>query len=189
MDTTPEILLQFARLGDAYVRKALKLNSPRIGLLNVGSEPGKGDKRTSEAYALLEASGLNFVGNIEARAMLDGTCDVLVADGFSGNIALKSLEGTAKTLMVGIKGALRSSIKSKLGALLVKGALREMLSTYDYKAYGGAPLLGTCKPIYKAHGNSTAQTFKLAILEALAYAEAGVEADITEPMKKEQRNG
>lgn len=189
MDTTPEILFQFGVMGAAYMSEVLGRDNPRVGLINVGAEPGKGDKRTQQTYELLKDSDLNFVGNIEARGLLDGNCDVLVADGFSGNVALKTLEGTAKTLFLEIKKGIYSSTKTKIGGALLKGVFKGVASTYDYKAYGGAPLLGTRKPLYKAHGNSGAQTFALAISELLHYASSRVEEKIASRVEGDQKNG
>ena len=182
MDTDPHTLYQFALLGQAYLEASGLKDRPRVGLLNVGSEEGKGDKRSLETYRLLKESTLNFVGNIEAREILDGACDILVTDGFAGNVALKTLEGAVMTMLSGLKGALGSSLKTKLGGLLIKSALKDFLKDYNYKDRGGAPLLGISKPVYKAHGNSTAHSFKSAILEALDYAESGVEAKIIQMM-------
>lgn len=185
MDTTPKIQLQFAHLGSAFVASKGKTDRPRVGLLNVGAEPTKGDKRAQETYELLSSSSLNFVGNIEARELLDGKCDVLVADGFAGNVALKALEGTAKTLFDEIKKGVYSSFLTKLGGALLKPVFRNLKETYNYKAHGGAPLLGVKKPLFKAHGDSDADTFRLAILEALDYAGQGVEERIEESLKRE----
>lgn len=175
MDTSPEILYQFAVLGAAYSEADLGVERPRVGLLNVGSEEGKGDKRAIETYKLLKDSSLNFVGNVEARDILNGVCDVLVTDGFAGNIALKTLEGAASSLLGALKKSIYSSTKSKIGGWLIKDAMKEALKDYSLDNRGGAPLLGIKKPVYKAHGNSNAEVFKIAIMEALAYAESHVE--------------
>lgn len=180
MDTTPEMLLQFAQITALYAERALGRANPQIGLLNVGTEAEKGDKRTQETYRRLEESGLHFIGNVEARDILTAPIDVLIADGFAGNVALKSLEGAARTLTQILKGALLQSFKTKLGAVLIKDALKEAMEPFDYRGHGGAPLLGARKPLYKAHGNSSAETFALAILEALDFAESGVIQRITE---------
>lgn len=178
MDTSPEVLVQFAVLGHAYCKAALKIDNPRLALLNVGTEEGKGDKRSIETYELLKNSSLNFIGNVEAREILTGSCDVLVTDGFAGNIALKTLEGAVKVMLSGIKTAIYSSSKTKIAGFLLKDALKDLLKDYNFKERGGAPLLGVRKPVYKAHGNSSAEVFKVAILEALDYAESKVEDQI-----------
>lgn len=185
MDTTPEILCQFAILGNAYAKYTLHRDNPRIGLLNVGLEEGKGDRRTSTTYQLLKEMPVNFIGNVEARSILEAHCDVIVADGYSGNIALKSIEGTAKTVLSALKKGILSGIKTKIGGLLLKSVFKDVLKDYNYKAYGGAPLLGIKKPLYKAHGNSSAETFALAINEALDFAESGMLQKISENAERE----
>lgn len=175
MDTTPEILLQFAVLGSAYSEADLGITRPRVGLLNVGTEEGKGDKRAVDTYKLLQDSSLNFIGNVEGRDILNGVCDVLVTDGFAGNVALKTLEGAASSLLGALKKSIYSSTKSKIGGWLLKDAMKEALKGYSLDNRGGAPLLGIRRPVYKAHGNSNAEVFKIGILEALAYAESHVE--------------
>ena len=185
MDTTPEILCQFAILGNAYAKYTLHRDNPRIGLLNVGLEEGKGDRRTSTTYQLLKEMPVNFIGNVEARSILEAHCDVIVADGYSGNIALKSIEGTAKTVLSALKKGILSGIKTKIGGLLLKSVFKDVLKDYNYKAYGGAPLLGIKKPLYKAHGNSSAETFALAINEALDFAESGMLQKVSENAERE----
>ncbi|MDD7433585.1 MAG: phosphate acyltransferase PlsX [Peptoniphilaceae bacterium] len=188
MDTTPQILHQFALAASAYAREVMHIDSPRIGLLNVGTEEEKGDLRSTEAYQLLKNSDLNFVGNVEARELLIPPCDVVISDGFAGNVAIKTMEGTASVLMHVLKKALKSGPLTMLGALLVKKALKQALKDYDYHQYGGAPMLGTRKPIYKAHGNSTAQTFALAISEALNYAESGASQRIFDALASSENH-
>lgn len=184
MDTTPLMLLQFATISAIYARKALGKEHPRIGLLNVGAEAEKGDKRAVEAYRLLQESPLNFVGNIEARDVLFADYDVLVADGFAGNVALKSMEGTAQFVLKTLKNVLYENWKTKMGGLLIKSSLKKAFASMDYRAHGGAPLLGARKPIYKAHGNSNAETFALAIQEALDFAESGVIEEVETSLKE-----
>jgi glycerol-3-phosphate acyltransferase PlsX len=148
--------------------------------LNIGAEDHKGDEMHQEAYKLLKDSSLNFVGNIEGRELLDGDVDVVVTDGFSGNIALKSMEGTALTVMKIVKNGLLSSTLSKIGALLAKGSLKSSLSEFDYKSVGGALMMGFTKAIVKAHGGSDAKAFRSAM--ELAYTM--VENDVVEKMKE-----
>lgn len=179
MDTTPVMLLQFAEISAAYAKRALGKQTVKVGLLNVGQESEKGDKRATETYHLLEESDLTFVGNIEARDILTADCDVLVTDGFSGNVALKTMEGTAKYALQTLREVLYANVKTKLGGLLIKKELKQAFGALDYRAHGGAPLLGARKPIYKAHGNSTSATFALAIEEALDFAESGVIEEVT----------
>ena len=137
-----------------------------------------------EAYRLLQESPLNFVGNIEARDVLFADYDVLVADGFAGNVALKSMEGTAQFVLKTLKNVLYENWKTKMGGLLIKSSLKKAFASMDYRAHGGAPLLGARKPIYKAHGNSNAETFALAIQEALDFAESGVIEEVETSLKE-----
>ena len=154
MDCTPELLAQFAVMGSVYAQNVLGLEAPRVGLLNVGTEDYKGNALTKETFELLKNAPLNFTGNIEARDLLNGIADVVVADGFSGNIALKTLEGVAGYITSNLKTELMKSTRTKLGALLSKPALAGLKSKMDYKSTGAAPLLGIQKPIFKAHGSS-----------------------------------
>lgn len=165
MDTSAQILYQFAQMASIYSERFLKISNPRLGLLNVGVEAGKGNKLSKETYNLLQASKLNFIGNIEAREVLNNACDILITDGFAGNVLLKSVEGTASTLIREIKSSIMSSFKTKIGGVLIKPAMKEVLAKYNSKEYGGAALLGVKVPIYKAHGNSDAGNFRNAILE------------------------
>ncbi|MDY6085570.1 MAG: phosphate acyltransferase PlsX [Peptoniphilaceae bacterium] len=174
MDTSPEVLLQFGELLSNYAEAALKKVNPRVGLLNIGAESEKGDKRAVKTHELLRESSLNFVGNVEARDILTAPVDVIITDGFAGNIALKTLEGTARYFRSIVKQVLTTSARTKLGALLIQSELKNALQPLDYRAHGGAPLLGARKALYKAHGNSNAETFALAIHEALDFAESGV---------------
>lgn len=172
MDSDSLLLFHFAQAASLYASQVLKKDRPKVALLNVGTEAEKGDKRSQETYTLLAASDLNFIGNVEARDIFTQDMDVLVTDGFAGNVALKSLEGTAGFILKTMKEVFLTNTKTKLGALLVKKDLKEALGKLDYRSHGGAPLLGPRKPLYKAHGNSTAETFALAIQEALAFAQS-----------------
>lgn len=174
MDTTPELIRQFAIMGSAYAEVALSKASPRVGLLNVGSEPGKGDKRSKEAYSLLEQAPIHFVGNIESRELLENNADVLVTDGFAGNIALKTLEGTLSTFLDLLKEGLMSSTRSKLGALLIKPALKSVMKRFSTKDIGAAPLLGVQKSVFKMHGNSDSEKVCAGIKNLIDYIEGGV---------------
>lgn len=164
-EVSPEVLFQFGIIGSAYMKALKGIENPRVGLLNIGSEEGKGSQNVKKAYDLFKDSHLNFVGNIEARDALFDTCDVLVCDGFTGNIFLKTIEGTGKLFFSLLKESFMKSVKTKLGALLVKNDLNKSLSKYNYKEYGGAPFLGVNTLIYKAHGNSDSENFEKAILE------------------------
>ena len=181
-DCRPEMLLQFALMGSAYMEKVQGIQKPRVGLLNIGAEPSKGDTLRHETYALLKEAGeagrIHFIGNVEANTALLGGADVIVADGYSGNILLKGVEGCAKLMMGELKKALRSSTKSKLGALLVKDSLRDMKKLLDPSEIGGTPFLGISKPVLKAHGSSDAHAICNAVQRAIEYAQSGIIADV-----------
>ena len=194
-DCTPEYLLQFAYLGNFYAQRLMGVEKPRVGLLNIGSEPSKGDTLRHETYALLEEAGregrLNFIGNIEANTALLGGADVIVADGYSGNILLKTVEGAAKLLLGEMKKAFLSSTKSKLGALLVKDSLGDVKKLLDPSEVGGTPFLGISKPVLKAHGSSDARAIRNAVFRAVEYAQSGIIADVEAhiDVMKVEKNG
>ena len=173
-ECVPEQLVQFAFMGSLYAERVLGFNKPRVALLNNGAEEHKGTPMHQEAHQLLrKAEGLNFVGNVEGSGVLTGEVDVVVSDGFSGNILLKSIEGTAKFVMKMMKEVMTSSLKNKLAALVIKkdmGALKEKM---DPNNVGGTALLGVSKPVIKAHGSSTAPAIVNAIKQAAAFTESG----------------
>ena len=181
-ECTAEYLLQFAYLGSYYAKRVLGIEAPRVALLNIGAEASKGDALRHEAYAVLKEAGdagrIHFVGNLEAGEAMMGGADVVVADGFSGNIMLKSLEGTAKFLMKELKKMFLSSTKTKLAAGLVKGDLVELKKLLDPSEVGGTPFLGISRPVIKAHGSSDAKAICNAVLRAKEYAESGFIADV-----------
>lgn len=172
IDCRPEMLYQFALMGSVYMEKVMGVNKPRIGLANVGTEEHKGNELYRNTYELLKNSNLNFVGNVEGRDIPKGVCDVAVCDGFTGNLILKTYEGVAITLMKQIKHLFADSTKGKLAAALVMKDLKYMKKHFDYNAYGGAPILGTSKPVFKAHGDSKAVTIKNAIKLSIDYVNA-----------------
>lgn len=180
VDCKARNLMEFGIMGSVYIERVLGVKSPRVGVVNIGAEKGKGNKLVNEAYALLEESNLNFIGNVEARELPDGACDVIVCDGFVGNVILKLSEGVAKTMSGMLKDAFYKSTLTKLGALLVKGELKTFKKRMDYTEYGGAPLLGVKKPVIKAHGSSNAKAFMNAIKYAEVYSENDVITGITE---------
>ena len=169
MDCKPSYLMQFGQIGAEYMHKALGVKNPKVGLINVGIEEEKGNAAAKEAYNLLKESGLNFVGNIEAREIPAGAVDVAVCDGFVGNIVLKFMEGLAKTMMGMIKEELMSSTMSKMGALLAKGAFGNVKKRFDYREVGGAPFLGLNSLVVKAHGSSDALAMKNAIIKCIEF--------------------
>jgi glycerol-3-phosphate acyltransferase PlsX len=190
----PEYLEQFALMGSIYMKKMFSLDAPRVALLNNGSESCKGTPMHVEAYQRLsQMDGINFIGNMEANRFAFDTCDVLVTDGFTGNILLKGVEGIGKLMFGSIKSALKSSPMATLGALLVKKPLRGMKKQLDPNEYGGAPLLGIAHPVIKAHGSSNAKAFKNAIRQAIRYAESGMieeiskEAAVFDEKRKQER--
>ena len=164
VDARPEHLLHYGIMGSIYVQKLLGKNLPEVGLLNIGTEEGKGNLLTREAFPLLKDSGLHFIGNIEARDLMDGAADVVVCDGFTGNIVLKTLEGVAGGIFSSLKKELNKNFKSKLGALMLMSGLKDMKKSLDYTEYGGAPLLGVKGICIKSHGSSNARTIKNAIV-------------------------
>ena len=181
-ECTPEYLLQFAYLGNYYAKRVLGVEKPRVALLNIGAEEEKGDTLRHETYALLQAASeagrLRFTGNIEASDVMMGGADVVVADGFTGNVMLKSLEGTGKFLLKELKKMFLSSTKTKLAAALVKSDMADMKKLLDPSEIGGTPFLGISRPVIKAHGSSDARAICNAVLRAKEYAESGFIADI-----------
>ena len=181
-ECTAEYLLQFAFLGSFYAQKVCGVERPRVGLLNIGAEEEKGDTLRPEAYALLKEAGdagrLNFVGNVEANDAMMGAVDVIVTDGFTGNIMLKSLEGVGKFLLTELKGVFLTNTRTKLAAGLVKGGLAGLKKQMDPGEVGGTPFLGITKPVIKAHGSSNARAISNAILRAKEYAQSGFIGEI-----------
>ena len=169
VECRPEMIYQFALMGSIYMNKVMGIDNPRVGLANVGTEEHKGNELYQATYKLLKDSNLNFIGNIEGRDIPKGVCDVVVCDGFTGNLILKTYEGVAITLMNQIKHIFADSTKGKISAMLVMNSLKEMKSRFNYNEYGGAPILGSSKPVFKAHGDSNAKTLKSAIKLSIDY--------------------
>ncbi len=178
----PEMLQQFGIMANAYLSRVEGIENPRIALLNIGTEDSKGGELQKEAYKLLSETPINFVGNIESREMPKGECDAVITDGFTGNIALKLIEGTAITFFKLVKNALYKNILNKLAALVIKKDLYALKSMMDSSEVGGAPLLGVKKPVIKAHGSSDAKAIKNAIKQAVIFTENGVVDTITESL-------
>lgn len=185
-DAKPSQLVQYAIMGSIYAEKVRGIQNPRVGLLNIGTEPGKGNDLTKAAYDELMKAPLNFIGNIEARDLLTGTADVAVTDGFTGNMVLKTIEGTASGLFSMIKDVFASSVKTKISAALVKDDLRGLKKQMDYTEYGGAGLFGLNAPVIKAHGSSNANAVKNAIRQARTMAEYHVSETIRETINEEE---
>jgi glycerol-3-phosphate acyltransferase PlsX len=174
VDCKPEYLNQFGIMGSVYMEKVIGVKSPKVGLVNIGAEKGKGNLLTKETYDLLENANINFIGNVEARDIPTGAVDVIVCDGFVGNIVLKLTEGMAISMFSSLKEVFMKNSKSKIGAFLLKPELKVFKGKMDYREYGGAPLLGTKKPIVKAHGSSDAYAIKNGIRQLIAFIEKNV---------------
>lgn len=177
-EVTPAFLVQFAHLGSIYMNRVLGVENPRVGLLNNGAEAHKGTPIYKEAHALLaKEEGIRFVGNVEGKDVPFDACDVLVCDGFAGNILLKTIEGTSKFVMKQFSGIF-SGVIGKLAGVMVLKKAKNLKKRFDAKEYGGAPFLGIAKPVIKAHGNSDAKAIKNAIRQAIAYVKTDVIAEI-----------
>ena len=184
---TPEYLDQFGTMGALYMKNAGFCDDPKVGLLNNGTEETKGPELYQKAHALLKQNpAFKFVGNVEGRSIFDGNCDVIVADGFAGNILLKTVEGTAMFMMSIMKEALTATFFSKLLAAMLKPQLRQMKKKLDYTEEGGAVLLGISKPVIKAHGSSNAKAFKNTIRQAANFARSGAVETITEQLQAQK---
>lgn len=182
---TEDYMEQFAVMGSAYVKSVHNIERPRVGLLNNGSEPSKGTQLQIDTYARLSTNEyINFVGNVESNLVPFDVCDVLVADGFSGNILLKTVEGMGKLMLSTFRDCFYANARTKAAALLIMDKIEQVKKEFDPAEYGGAPILGLRKPVIKAHGSSKAKAFKNAIRQALEYAEGDVATKIAEEMKR-----
>lgn len=181
-ECTPEYLLQFAYLGSFYASSVLGVEKPRVGLLNIGAEPEKGTDLQRETYARLQAAAeegaLHFVGNIEAKEAIKGECDVIVTDGFSGNVLLKGIEGVGSFAVHTLKDIFGKNLKSKLAAALIMSDLKAFKDRLDPNKVGGTALIGISKPVIKAHGASNAEAIDNAIGQARTIARSDIAADI-----------
>jgi glycerol-3-phosphate acyltransferase PlsX len=171
-------LEQFAVMGDIYCRAIFGMRHPRVGLLSIGEEEGKGNELTREAFQLLKQLPINFIGNVEGRDLYNGHVDVIVADGFVGNVALKTSEGVARLVRAVLKETLRSTITRQVGALLSRNAFADFKKRLDYTEYGGAPLLGVKGVCFITHGSSNTNAIKNAVRVASEFAGAGVNETI-----------
>jgi len=184
VDSTSEHLLQFAIMGSCYMQAAEGIEKPRIGLLNIGSEDIKGTDVVKVAAAKLKETGLNFIGNVESRDIFSDRVDVVVCDGFVGNVALKCMEGTAEFVLHNLKSELTSSVMAKTGTLFVTGALRRFKNAIHPDEYNGAPLLGLNGIVVKSHGSADAHAFASAVEVARREAESGLGASIVEALSE-----
>lgn len=182
VECTPEYLAQFGVMGSIYMNSMFQIDHPRVGLLNNGSEECKGDDLHKSAFTALQKAPVNFVGNVEGRGLALGECDVFVADGFSGNVALKTYEGVGKMMSNNLNALFRKNLLTKIGALMVMKGLKKLKTKMDYKEHGGAPLLGVKAPVIKAHGSSDARAFKNAIRQAVAFANSGATETIAQKL-------
>lgn len=187
-DCKPEYLLQFGVLGTVYAESVMGVKNPKVGLVNIGAESEKGSTLTKKAYELLSQSGLNFIGNVEARDIPTTEADILVTDGFTGNVVLKFMEGLAGYLLAGMKDALMSSAKGKIGGLLIKSDLKAFKKKFSSDEVGGAPFLGVKGGVIKAHGSSNAYAFMRAIEKAIAFEQGDVLNKITAAIQQKNKS-
>ena len=183
VDCKPEMLRQFGVMASIYVEKVMGVKNPRVGLANVGVEDHKGGELQHAAFALLKDSPINFIGNIEARDIPFDAADVVVADGFTGNCILKLYEGVAMVMMGKIKKIFKKSVKNTIAASLIMKDLKGLKKEMDYNEYGGAPIMGAAKPVFKAHGSSKAKTIKSALRLTKAYVEGNVVKEIADSIQ------
>ena len=181
VDARPSHLVQFAKMGSIYMENVVGVKNPRVAIVNIGAEEEKGNALVKETFPLLkECKDINFIGSIEARDIPSGYADVIVCEAFAGNIVLKLYEGVAATLLKQVKAGLMTSLRSKIGALLIKPALKQTLKTFSLEEYGGAPLLGLNGLVVKTHGSSKAVEIKNSILQCIAFKEQKINEKIKE---------
>ncbi len=178
-EAKPEYLLQFGVMGSIYAEKVRGVKNPTVGLLNIGTEANKGNDLTKAAFTLLQDSHLNFIGNVEARDLLSGVCDVVVADGFSGNMVLKATEGAAGTILGMLKAGFMSNLMTKFAALLMSSQLKKIKDAMDYNEQGGAALFGVKAPVIKAHGSSKSVAFYNTIRQARLMVDSNFATEIS----------
>ena len=179
LTVTSDNIVQFAFMGAKYMEKIYGIERPRVGQLNNGTEYNKGNALQVESYQVLSESGLEFVGNVESKEVPFGACDVLVTDGYTGNIFLKSVEGMGKFMMGLLKDILKTNLATMVSALTMKEKLSDIKHRFDTSEHGGAPLLGISKPVIKAHGSSDAKAIKNAVRQAIHFVDTGINEDIT----------
>lgn len=188
VDARPSHLLQFAKMGSVYMENVVGTKNPKVALVNIGAEEEKGNALVKETYPLLkEMEGINFIGNIEARDIPNGDADVIVCDAFVGNVILKLYEGVASVLIDKIKGSMMNSIKTKIGALLIKKDLKKTLKGFSLEEHGGAPLLGLNGLLVKTHGSSKAIEIKNSILQCITFNELDINNKFKEKLSLESK--
>jgi glycerol-3-phosphate acyltransferase PlsX len=187
-ECSPEFLLQFGLVASAYAKYTLGVENPRVGLLNIGTEDSKGGQLQKDAYALLTEAGsnglINFIGNVEARGVPLGECDVVVCDGFSGNVLIKAIEGTAMFMGSRLKHMFKKSVLTKIGYLCVKSGMGELMKLLDYREIGGTQFLGIKKPVIKAHGSSDELAFRNAVKQAMDAAKNNFTEQLEEDLRR-----
>lgn len=184
---SPETLDTFAVMAKTYMEKVEGVENPRVGLANIGVEENKGTETLVKTYEIMKKADYNFVGNIEVRDIPKGGADVVICEGFTGNVILKMYEGVAGVLLGNIKRIFMKSALTKLGYLLISGGMKDFKKKMDYKEFGGAPLMGISKPVIKAHGSSDARAFKNAIRQAVNYAQSGAIEEIRESISSSEK--
>ena len=188
VDARASHLVQFARMGSIYMENVVGIKNPRVGLVNIGAEEEKGNALVKETFPLLkECEDINFIGNVEARDIPKGVCDVIVCEAFVGNVILKLYEGVGSTLISKVKSGMMSTLRSKIGALLVKPALKETLKSFDASQYGGAPLLGLKGLVMKSHGSSKAQEIHNSILQCITFTREDICGKIRDHITTEKK--
>lgn len=180
----PANLVQFGVMGDVYMHNIHNIATPKVGIISNGEEEGKGDDLTKKAFPMLKKAPFNFIGNIEGRDVMEGNCDVMVCDGFVGNVVLKTVEGMGHVISQKVKSIFKKNIITKIGALFVMGGLNDFKKSMDYREYGGAPLLGCKKPVIKGHGSSDAKAIFAAIKQAKMFVATDVISGIEERLDK-----
>lgn len=186
VDARSSFLVQFAKMGSVYMENALGIRKPRVAIVNIGAEEEKGNALVKETFPLLKnCPDINFIGSIEARDIPNGDADVIVCDAFVGNVVLKLYEGVGATLIAKVKGGMMSTLRSKIGALLVKPALKATLKTFDASEYGGAPLLGLNGLVVKTHGSSKAQEIKNTLIQCVTFKEQDINEKIRQAITQE----
>ena len=184
VDARPSHLVQFAKMGSIYMEHIMGVKNPKVAIVNIGAEEEKGNALVKETFPMLkECKDINFIGSIEAREIPHGQADVIVCEAFVGNVILKLYEGLGSALLHKVKEGLMSSLRSKIGALLIKPALKKTLKAFDASVHGGAPLLGLKGLVVKAHGSSSEVEIKTAILQCISFSEEGINDRIRENLK------
>ncbi len=179
VDARPSMLVQFAKMGSVYMESIMGVKNPKVAIVNIGAEEEKGNALVKETFPLLKACpNINFIGSIEARDILEGTADVIVCDAFVGNVIIKLIEGTGKVLLGKLKECMMSSVRNKIGALLLKPSLKKTMSKFDVSEYGGAPMLGLNGLVVKTHGSSTSKEIKNTLLQCVQFKEQKISEKI-----------